>query len=263
MDLRGPVRKLVARTWDCTEAADHVVVIAHGYGEDIGRYERIAQALVANGAVVYAVDHAGHGKSDGDRVLIGDFEDIVSDLRALHETARLEHPDLPAVLLGHSMGGMIAARYAQRYGDVLEVLVLSSPVIGSWRAVTDLLSLDEMPDAPLDVSTLSRDPAVGARYNEDPLIWHGPFKRATVESFKRTLATISEGPSVDDLPLIWVHGDDDQLVPLEASREGVHHLRGRTYEERIYPDGRHELFNETNADEVLAEVTALIRGPTK
>jgi len=250
--------KLVARTWYGPDEPTHVVLIAHGYGEHVGRYERPADALVAAGAVVYAVDHVGHGKSEGERVLVADFEDVVTDLHALDETARREHPGRPVALLGHSMGGLIAARYAQRYGDSLAALVLSSPVIGRWDALALLLSLDEIPDVPLDISTLSRDPAVGEAYAADPLVWHGPFKRATVQALQRGIETIAAGPGLGDLPVLWIHGEDDQLVPIEGTRAGIAHLRGPHFAERTYPQARHELFNELNADDVIGEVTGFI-----
>ncbi|MCY1137178.1 lysophospholipase [Actinoplanes sp. Pm04-4] len=236
-----------------------MVVIAHGYGEHIGRYERLADRLVADGAVVYAVDHVGHGRSEGERVHITDFEDVVTDLHTLDETARREHPGLPVVLLGHSMGGLIAARYAQRYGDTLAALVLSSPLIGRWEGAAQLLALDEIPDVPLDITTLSRDPSVGERYAADPLVWHGPFKRPTLQAIERGLAAIDEGPSLGGLPLMWIHGEADPLVPIDGSRAGVEHLRGPDYVERTYPEARHELFNELNADAVMTEVAAFVR----
>ncbi|HET6533073.1 MAG TPA: alpha/beta hydrolase [Actinoplanes sp.] len=251
--------ELVARTWTGSDRPDHVVLIAHGYGEHIGRYERVAGALAGNGAVVYAVDHVGHGKSAGERVLVPDFEDVVTDLHALDERARREHPGLPVVLLGHSMGGLIAARYAQRYGDTLTALVLSSPLVGTWAAVSALLALDEIPDVPLDVTTLSRDATVGETYAADPLVWHGPFKRTTLVAMKQALDTIAAGPGLGDLPVMWIHGEDDQLVPIEGTRAGVEHLRGPRFVERTYPEARHELFNELHADEVIAEVTGFIR----
>ena len=251
--------KLAARSWSGSDEPTHVVVIAHGYGEHIGRYERVADALVGNGAVVYAVDHVGHGASEGERVVVQDFEDIVSDLHTLAETARAEHPGLPVVLLGHSMGGLIAARYAQHYGDGLAALVLSSPLVGTWDAAAQLLALEEIPDVPLDITTLSRDPAVGEAYAADPLVWHGPFKRVTLEAMERGLQAVRSGPSLGELPVMWIHGEDDQLVPVEGTRAGIEHLRGPRYVERIYPEGRHEMFNELNAEDVLADVTEFIR----
>jgi alpha-beta hydrolase superfamily lysophospholipase len=255
----GLIGRLVARAWTGPDEPTHVVVIAHGYGEHVGRYDRVAEALVGNGAEVYAVDHVGHGRSAGERVLVEDFEDIVTDLHGLAQTARREHPGLPVVLLGHSMGGLIAARYAQRHGDGLTALVLSSPVVGTWSAAAQLLALEEIPDVPLDITTLSRDPAVGQTYAADPLVWHGPFKRTTLEAMERGLQAVVSGPGLGDLPLLWIHGQDDQLVPLEGTRAGIEHLRGPRYQERIYPGGRHEMFNELNAEDVLADVIEFVR----
>ncbi|GAA0485611.1 lysophospholipase [Paractinoplanes deccanensis] len=255
----GVLGRLTARTWEGPGDPSRIVVVAHGYGEHIGRYERLAARLAADGAVVHAVDYIGHGRSEGERVLVTDFEDVVTDLHTLAETAGRDHPGLPVVLLGHSMGGLIAARYAQRYGDTLAALVLSSPVVGRWDAVAQLLALDEIPDVPLDITTLSRDPAVGERYAADPLVWHGPFKRPTLQALERGLDAVAKGPSLGDLPLMWIHGESDTLVPIEGSRAGITHLRGPHYVERTYPEARHELFNELNADTVLDEVATFIR----
>ncbi len=245
-----------ARTWsDPQVEATHVVLLAHGYGEHIGRYRHVAEALVANGGVVYGVDHLGHGNSEGERVLLLDVEEVVSDFHLLDETARAEHPGLPVALIGHSMGGLIGARYLQRYGDTLATAVLSGPVIGETTVAHALLTLDAMPEEPLDVAVLSRDDAVGQAYADDPLVWHGPFKRPTVEAMARGAEAVQSGPSLGQLPLLWIHGVEDPLVPLEHSRSGLEHLRGELFEQRHYEGARHEVFNETNQDEVLADVT--------
>jgi alpha-beta hydrolase superfamily lysophospholipase len=256
--LDGSTGRLAARTWAGEVEPRYVALLAHGYGEHVGRYEHVAAVLVAHGAVVYGVDHAGHGRSEGERVVFTDVEQVVDDLHAVDERARAEHPALPVVLIGHSMGGLISARYAQRYGATLAALVLSGPVVGAFATADALLALPEIPDVPLDSETLSRDPAVGEAYVADPLVWHGPFKRPMLEAWQRALAAVDAGPDLGDLPLLWVHGADDQLVPVEGSRSGVAHLGGGRHEEHVYPGARHEVFNETNAEEVLADVTAFL-----
>ncbi|MFG3436180.1 alpha/beta hydrolase [Nonomuraea sp. NPDC047897] len=247
----------VARRWP-HDHPRYLALLVHGYGEHIGRYEGVAGTLVRHGAAVYGVDHLGHGKSAGERVLVEDFEDVVTDVHTLRRLAEADHPGRPVVMIGHSMGGMIAARYAQRHGAGLTALVLSGPVLGEWEPVPALLALDEIPDVPIDPATLSRDLSVGEAYAADPLVWHGPFKRPTLEAFATTLAAIAEGGTLGTLPTLWVHGADDRLVPADGSRAGVEAVRGDDFTERIYPQARHEVFNETNREEVLADVTAFI-----
>ncbi|MFE0517644.1 alpha/beta fold hydrolase [Streptomyces sp. NPDC058954] len=238
----------------------YVALVVHGYGEHIGRYEEPAGVLVGHGAAVFGPDHMGHGRSAGERVLIEDFEEVVDDLHAVAELARGTYPGVPVVVVGHSMGGLIAARYAQRHGDRLAALVLSGPVIGAWELPGRLLALDEIPDTPISPAALSRDPAVGAAYAADPLVWHGPMKRPTVEAFARTLATVAEGGDVGRLPLLWLHGDDDRLVPLSGSRVGIQALSGGRHTERIYRGARHEVFHETDRAQVFADLTRFLDG---
>ncbi|MFB7595594.1 alpha/beta hydrolase [Streptomyces sp. NPDC056160] len=247
-----------------------LALLVHGYGEHAGRYGEVAGSLGTLGAAVYAPDHQGHGRSAGERVVVEDFEDVVSDLHTVADLARAAHPGLPVVLFGHSMGGLIAARYAQRYGAELTALVLSGPVIGAWELPGRLLGLDEIPDTPISPAALSRDPAVGAAYAADPLVWHGPMKRPTLEAFARTLRAVADGGGVGRLPVLWLHGDDDRLVPLPGSRVGVERLTGGPggsggaregrgdLTERVYPGARHEVFQETNRAEVFADVTAFL-----
>ncbi|MET9908965.1 lysophospholipase [Streptomyces sp. NPDC006476] len=255
--LAGSRGALVAREWP-HERPRYLALIAHGYGEHIGRYEEPARVLGRHGAAVFGPDHLGHGKSAGERVLVEDFEDVVGDLHAVAEAARGAYPGLPLVMVGHSMGGLIAARYAQRYGDELAALVLSGPVIGAWELPGRLLALDEIPDTPISPAALSRDSAVGAAYAADPLVWHGPMKRPTVEAFARTLQRVAEGGDVGRLPVLWLHGDDDRLVPLAGSRAGVERLSGGDLTERVFPGARHEVFHETNRAEVFAELVRFL-----
>ncbi|MGW5091223.1 lysophospholipase [Streptomyces sp. 067-1] len=257
--LTGTRGRIAVREWPAASPR-YVALLVHGYGEHSGRYDEVAGVLTGHGAAVYAPDHTGHGRSEGERVVVEDFEDVVTDVHAVAGLARAAHPGLPVVMVGHSMGGLIASRYAQRHPGELTALVLSGPVIGDWELPRRLLALEEIPDTPISPASLSRDPAVGAAYAADPLVWHGPMKRPTLEAFVRTLETVAKGGDVGRLPLLWVHGDDDRLVPLPGSRVGVEPLSGGNLTERIYPGARHELFNETNRAEVFADVTRFLDG---
>jgi len=134
--LEGNQSEIAVTLWPNPDAR-HLVVLAHGYGEHLGRYEHVADFLGRRGALVAGPDHVGHGRSGGERVLITDFDLVVDDLHRVVTLVRERHAGLPLVLVGHSMGGMIGARYAQLHRDELTGLVLSGPVLGSWSPVTE------------------------------------------------------------------------------------------------------------------------------
>ncbi|GAB3254513.1 alpha/beta hydrolase [Arthrobacter pigmenti] len=257
LTISGHGGSVAVAAWEVNKPR-YVAVVCHGYGEHIGRYGWVAGKLNEHGASVYGVDHAGHGRSEGERVLITDFDLVVDDFQRMVLLAKEKNPGLPVVLIGHSMGGMIAARYAQLHADELAAVVLSGPVIGSWAVLDDLLPLDEIPPTPIDPSALSRDAAVADAYTNDPLVWHGDFKRPILEALQQCLDRIDAHGSVGDIPLMYLQGEDDQVVPIEPSRAGVETIRGPATEVKSYPGARHEIFNETNKDEVLDDVVAFI-----
>jgi alpha-beta hydrolase superfamily lysophospholipase len=257
VELAGTEGTVRVRVWP-RAAPERVVLLSHGYGEHIGRYEHVAPVLVERGAVVYGPDHVGHGESDGERVLIADFEHVVDDLHAVAERASEEHPGLPVVLIGHSMGGLIAARYAQRHGDELAGLVLSAPLIGFAPVMAQWLAAPELPSDPIDVAVLSRDESVGEAYANDPLVWHGGWKRPTVEALHRANEAVASGPGFGALPVLYIHGEADELVPMALTQPAVHRLAGSDFREHIVPGARHESFNELEQDKTLAVVTEFI-----
>lgn len=257
-EIEGSAGKIFIRTWPNPDAR-FVALISHGYGEHIGRYEHVAERFLAEGAVVIGPDHLGHGRSEGARALVERGEDLTADLHAVADLARAEHPGLPLVLIGHSMGGLIATRFAQQYGDELSALVLSGPVIGGNPQIEALLEMNPIPDVPIDPTILSRDPAVGAAYAADPLVYHGPFKRETLIALFTAVAAVAEGPSLGDLPTLWIHGTEDALSPIDSVRPTIELIRGPDFDQRIYEGAAHEVFNETNREEVLDDVAAFIR----
>jgi alpha-beta hydrolase superfamily lysophospholipase len=256
--MAGTRGTLVVHTWD-REDPRHVVLLAHGYGEHARRYDHVAAALVDDGAIVYAPDHHGHGLSDGERALVDDLDLGVDDLRLVAEQAAADNPGRPAVLVGHSMGGLIATRYAQRFGDELAALVLSGPAVGANPDLLALAEMDPIPEVPIDPDVLSRDPAVGRAYADDPLVYHGPFRRETLLGFGAAIEAVASGPSFGALPTLWIHGAEDALVPVAHTRPAIEAVRGEAFEEKLYPGGRHEVLNEINRDEVIADVLAFIR----
>jgi len=241
------IGRVQVQRWPAEHPA-RLVVLVHGYGEHIGRYDHVARALAARGAAVVGPDHVGHGRSPGEQALVESFEPIVDDLRAVVEDAR---GDLPVVMVGHSMGGLIATRYAQRHREELAGLVLTGPAIGLAPVIQGWLAAPELPSDPIDGGTLSRDPAVGEAYAADPLVWHGGWKRPTLEAFVAADEAIAAGPGFGDLPLLYVHGADDGLVPVDLARPVVERLAGPDSELHVLDAARHEVFNEVGQEETI------------
>jgi alpha-beta hydrolase superfamily lysophospholipase len=256
-EIQGAASPIRLYRWEA-HSPRYLAVLVHGYGEHAGRYQHVAAALVGRGAVVYAADYPGHGRSEGERALIEDVDQLVADTEQVVAHAGQADRDLPLALIGHSVGGIVATRFAQRHREQLAALVLSGPAIGGNPDILGLVGLPEIPEIPIDPSWLSRDPEVGRSYAEDPLVWHGPFKRATLEALVAAVAQVAAGGSLGSLPTLWIHGEHDPLVPLTQAREAIERVRGTELEERIYPEAKHEIFNETNKDEVIADVTAFL-----
>jgi alpha-beta hydrolase superfamily lysophospholipase len=253
------VGRVRVRRWPVEDPA-RLVVLVHGYGEHIGRYEHVARALNAAGSAVAGPDHVGHGRSAGDRALVEDFEPIVDDVRAVVDETR---GDLPVVMVGHSMGGLIATRYAQRHREDLAGLVLSGPAIGLAAVIEGWLAAPEPPSDPIDGAVLSRDLSVGEAYVADPLVYHGGWKRPTLEAFVAADEAIAAGPGFGDLPLLYVHGGEDQLVPAALARPIVERLAGPDSDLRVIDGARHEVFNEIGSEQTIALVAEFAQRVTR
>lgn len=159
-----------------------VVLLFHGLGEHSGRYAHVAAALVDAGYVVHALDHRGHGKSEGVRVYVKTYDEFQRDLLQFRRLVEAEHPGLPVIVMGHSMGGNLAVGHVLDHQPGVTALVLSGPALKlgdslpKWQ-VKILLFIAKVapklrPQA-LDASTISRDPAVVAAYVADPLVYSG------------------------------------------------------------------------------------------
>ena len=118
------------RSWSCEDTAKGVVLISHGLGEHSGRYNHVAQAFTANRLHVYALDHIGHGQSPGKRAFVESFNELTAGVAELRSHIASEHPDLPVVLIGHSMGGLIAVRTVLDAATDYQTLILIGPLLG-------------------------------------------------------------------------------------------------------------------------------------
>lgn len=264
--------RITAYRWD-TEAPRGVVVISHGAAEHALRYERFARVLNGAGFAVWAPDHRAHGKSPGPEGL-GDFgaggwDALVADIRQLIVLAKEAHPGIPVVLFGHSMGAAAAQQFAPQWSADIDALVLSGSTARDVPKPGEQLP-PFAPNAPFEPARtqydwLSRDEAEVDKYVADPLCGFemvrlrgnraDPFRLADPEVL---------GQIRPDLPVLFLAGDAD---PINRNLEGLHLLEERWRDAGVrhidklyYEGGRHEMLNETNRDQVMADVVAWLNG---
>lgn len=254
--LAAPGGDRLVRWWTPPGDAVASVVLVHGYAEHSGRYEAVGGALAADGFAVWATDLAGHGASSGERASVPDVASLVADVLALLDRARDHSPDVPTFLVGHSMGGLVATTVALDHQHRLAGLVLSGPAVGDPSALEPLLDLDPLPDVMLSSDLLSRDPRVGEDYDRDPLNYRGPFRRETLRALTGGARSVRARFAELRLPLLVLHGGDDQLVAPAASADLYAGASSADKELVVYPGLRHEILNEPEGPEIVARIAA-------
>lgn len=269
--------------WQSSTPARAIVVIAHGMGEHALRYARFAGDLTEAGFVVYANDHAGHGATVQAPSQLGDFGPegwpiVVADLRRVIDRARADHPGLPLLLFGHSMGSMAVQHLLTEGTEGIDAASLSGTTAVDLMAAGMESSADSEGGSLFDAMNaafaptrtdfdwLSRDEAEVDLYVADPLCGFTMEEASTTSlgqaglGFSTPARTASIRP---DLPIYLFSGDKDPVGGNGALVEMV----GQRYRDaglrrvdvRLYPEARHELLNETNRHEVTADFLAWAR----
>jgi alpha-beta hydrolase superfamily lysophospholipase len=237
------------------------VVLAHGGSEHSARYAHVAAGLNARGYSLWALDHRGHGRSGGPRVLIDNFDDLVGDLDTLVGMAAGELPKRKPVLLGHSMGGTIAVGYAIRNQRRLDAMVLSNPVASIKTApgaavIARLLArvAPKLGVYAVDADGVSRDPDEVRKYVEDPLNFHGKLPAKTVAVLADEVGSFPHRVAQITIPTLIMYSSSDPIVAPEGSLMLAENLGSDEIAIRNWEGLRHEILNEPERDRVIAEI---------
>jgi alpha-beta hydrolase superfamily lysophospholipase len=262
----GGVR-IVYDVWTPEAPPRAVVVLSHGLGEYARRYDHVAQCFGDAGLVTYALDHRGHGRSGGKRMLVRDISEYTADFDTLVGIATREHHGLKCIVLGHSMGGGIVFAYGVERPDNYDMMVLSGPAVAAQELVSPLMLVAAkvlgvlvpgLPVQELDVEAISRDPAVVAAYNDDPLVYHGKVPAGVGRALLQVGETMPQRAPALTAPLLVVHGSDDRLIPVAGSQRLVECVGSTDVELKVYPGLYHEVFNEPERAQVLGDVVSWI-----
>ena len=246
------------------EAPIGAVVIAHGVAEHGGRYAYVAEKLNDAGYAVYAIDHRGHGKSEGGRSNIDRIDGVVADLHTLIGVAFDKHPDRPVFLLGHSMGALISLQYLSGSpADLHGAVVIAPPVdvaVGTAleRAAAPILSriVPSFGVLKLDSEFVSRDPDVVARYDSDPLNYRGKLPARTGAEILSTAQNLPNRLGNLTLPLLVLQGTDDKLVSPVSATIVEENVGSSDLTVKRYDGLYHEVLNEPEKDDVIADVVS-------
>lgn len=244
------------------QAARGSVVIMHGLGEHSGRYRRLAQFLNDCGLSVRCYDHRGHGRSSGDRGDVINGDPMLQDARIVIDDFAARFRD-PPYLLGHSMGGLFAARFALAQLSPLRGLILSSPALAVPMNGTQKFLLNLMHTvAPwlgvpngLQPKFLSHDAAVVAAYKTDPLV-HNKISARLLRSMLSSIDYCMAHASSLQIPTLMLVAGEDHLVDADGSKRFSALLPPGAAQFKLYDAYYHELFNEVDAATPLADLKA-------
>ncbi|WP_063057200.1 alpha/beta hydrolase [Nocardia salmonicida] len=262
-EFAGHGGKIAWRAWQPETAPRAVVVLVHGVAEHSGRYEYVSTTLTDAGFAVYALDHIGHGLSEGAAANIGSMQGAADNVATLLGLASAAHPGVPRFLLGHSMGSLVVLHLATRGPlDVAGVIVSAPPLdipLGNpiQRLAAPLLTrlAPNLGVLTLDSYTISRDPAVVRAYDDDPLVFRGKLPARTAVEILQHTALVKQRLGALTAPLLVLHGTAD-VIASPSSADLLERDAGSTDVTVLrYPGLYHEVFNEPERAQVLGDVT--------
>ncbi len=245
--------------------ASSLLIIVHGIGEHIARYQHLAEVLTQQGVVVAGYDMRGHGLSEGLRAYVHRWSDYISDLKIFVDDALKHRQDVPVFYLGHSLGGLILTDFLLKYDPALSGVILSSPALKVSEDLSPLLQklapvlsalVPKLKTVPLDTQHISRDPAVVKSYENDPLIYHdGVRARTGGEVLKATKRLQSSIPQFK-YPVLLMHGTADKLTDPEGSRAFYKAISSEDKSLDLMEGWYHELMNEPGKEQILQRITS-------
>jgi alpha-beta hydrolase superfamily lysophospholipase len=257
--------RIFTREWQPAGAPRGVVVISHGLNAHSGLYEWAAQQFTANALAVYALDHRGRGRSEGERFFVKKFADWTSDLATFIDIVKSREPDLPVYLLGHSAGGVIACGYALEHQDEIAGLICEDfayQVPAPEVALAIVKGVAHVaPHArvmKLKNEDFSRDPSVVAALNADPLIANETQPSETIAELVRADELLKKSFQLITLPLLILHGTADKVTKPSGSKEFYEKAGSRDKTLKLYEGHFHDLLADVGKQQVMADIQGWI-----
>lgn len=240
-----------------------ILLIVHGLAEHSGRYENVVRHFTPKGYAIYAYDHPGHGRSNGERCFIERFDDFLQTLEAFSGQVKRGFSDTPVYVVGHSMGGAITASYLTTRQEDFSGAILSGPAVkisDNMPKITLLLGKILSALAPksgltqLNAEGVCRDPNVVKAYENDPLVYRGKITARLAGELFSAIKQTNKNAHKITIPLLIVQGGEDILVPADGAITFSEIVGSTDKTIKIYDDLYHEVFNEPEHEQVLTDV---------
>jgi alpha-beta hydrolase superfamily lysophospholipase len=237
------------------------ILLVHGLGEHAGRHDGLARVLNDWGFLVRGYDQYGHGQSGGVRGALPQSHRLLDDLADLVESTRNRNPELPLLLLGHSLGGLVAAGFVARGILPVDGLVLSSPALAPRLNALQKLLLAILPRLVpnftvangLDPDDLSHDPGVVQAYRRDPLV-HDRVSGRLARFIADEAALVRSSAARWLVPTLLLYAGDDRIVDPKGSRDFAAAAPGEVVNAHCFEGYYHEIFNELRAQPVYVRL---------
>jgi len=249
-----------------------ILILCHGLNEHSGRYHHLAKYFTDQGYGVYGFDHIGHGKSDGTRSYVKDFPTFTDPILITLEIIRATNPDVPVYLVGHSLGGLIAAKFLIDHQDRISGAVLSGALVSVPDFISDLTIkigtiiskfIPKLRLIGIDKSALSRDSKVVSDYINDPLVYIGKSTARISAVINEGISYVEEKGASISLPIMILHGGKDRICNPSWSTFLHNLVSSQQNHLIIYDELFHEIYNEPEQETVFNDVLSWLEGLTE
>ncbi|MFT7804457.1 monoglyceride lipase-like [Arapaima gigas] len=261
---------LFCRYWEPEAPPRALVFIVHGAGEHCGCYGDLAQSLIKQDLLVFAHDHVGHGKSEGDRMVVKDFQVYVRDSLRHVDLMKERHPGLPIFLVGHSMGGAISILTASERPEDFAGVVLIAPMVqlspdtaSSFKVFAAKLLNHMLPNiymGRIEPKWISRDQKQVEAYEKDELVYHGGIRVSFGVQLINAVERIEKAIPTIRWPFLMLQGDTDKLCDIKGAQTMFEKAQSPDKELKVYEGAYHALHHELPevADSVRKEISTWI-----
>lgn len=239
------------------------MILVHGFNAHSGYMVWTAEQFAANGFAVYALDHRGRGKSEGERFYVEQLSDYLDDIDTLVETARSEHPSLPLYILGHSAGGVISCNYTFENQEKVAGLIcesfafdvgipnIAALLIKGLSHITPHLHIFTLKNA-----DFSRDPAAVELMDNDPFIKDESQPAETGAVLLNAAETLRERMPDFKVPVFIIHGTEDKATRHQGSEYFYEHAGSNDKTLKLYEGHYHDLLADVDKEIVMADILA-------